>query len=95
MMAARAINKKYLKTVSSPERLVQIQNNFTEMLFLLPSAKFTLMGIATRALDKTFIKLIPPHELLVKIKNVFTEIFLIMTFAIFPIVSLHLFNRLP
>ena len=37
-MAARAVDKKYLKT-TSPETLVQIQNNFREMILIMPSTK--------------------------------------------------------
>ena len=36
-MATRAVDKKYPKTVSPPEPLVQIQNNFTQMFFRRPS----------------------------------------------------------
>ena len=43
MMAARAVDKKYLKMTSLPEPLVQIQNIFTEMLPTLPSANIAQM----------------------------------------------------
>ena len=46
--AARALDKKYLQTTFSPEPLVQIQNNFTEMFLMLPSTKLiTTFSIVT------------------------------------------------
>ena len=39
---ARAPDKKYLK-ITSPESLVQIQNNFTELLLMMPSTKIAQM----------------------------------------------------
>ena len=37
--AARAVDKKYLKTTSPPKPLVQIQNNCTELFLMMPSTK--------------------------------------------------------
>ena len=36
-MIARALDKKYILTTSSPEPLVNIQNNFTEFFLMMPS----------------------------------------------------------
>ena len=36
---ARALDKKYILTTSSPEPLVYIQNNFTEFFLMMPSTK--------------------------------------------------------
>ena len=36
---ARALDKKYILTTSSPEPLVHIQNNFTEFILMMPSTK--------------------------------------------------------
>ena len=38
-MAARAPDKKYLKMTYSPEPLVQIQTNITELFLMMPSNK--------------------------------------------------------
>ena len=40
--AARALDKKYLQ-MKSPEPLVRNQNNFTEMVLMLPSTKIDQM----------------------------------------------------
>ena len=59
-MAARALDKKYLKT-TSPEPVVQIQGNFTEMFLIMPSAKIAYIlfalpnKMATIALDKKYL----------------------------------------
>ena len=37
-MATRALDTKYLSTTFSPDPLVQIQNNFTEMFVIMPSS---------------------------------------------------------
>ena len=36
--AARALDKKYFFKKKSPEQLVRIQNNFTEMFLIMPFA---------------------------------------------------------
>ena len=36
---ARALDKKYILTTSSPETLVHIQNNFTEFFLVMPFTK--------------------------------------------------------
>ena len=41
--AARAQDKKYLYTTFSPEPLVQIQNNFTGLLLMMPSSNIAQM----------------------------------------------------
>ena len=38
-MAVRALDKKYLKTTSPPETLVQIQNSFTEIFLIMLSVQ--------------------------------------------------------
>ena len=40
---ARALDDKFLKITSSPEPLVQNQNNFTEMFLMMPSTTIAQM----------------------------------------------------
>ena len=52
--AFRALDRKYLK-ITSPEPLVPIQNNFTEMFLKIPSTKIdqnVLNNMATRAKNR-------------------------------------------
>ena len=47
-MAARAVDKKYLKTTSPPQPLVQIQNNFKEIVLLMPFVRIAKMVLLHR-----------------------------------------------
>ena len=60
-MAARSQGEKYLSKTSA-ESLVQIQNNFTEMFLIMPSAKIAhhsalLNKMAARAKNRNIFKL--------------------------------------
>ena len=86
-MAARTLDKKHFETTSPPEPLGQIQNNFTEMFLIMPSAKKCLNGCAppnkmaaARTPDKKHFKTTTP-ELLVQTQNNFTKMFLILPSA--------------
>ena len=68
---------------SPPEPLIQIQNNFTEMILMMPSTKlhkwlrsFEQRGSQSPILEISLNK--SPPEPLVQIQNIFTEMFLIM-----------------
>ena len=77
------IPKIDLKTTSIPEPLVQIQNNFTEMIHDEVLCQNCLNGfvllkkMATKALDNKHIKMTSTPEPVVYIQNNFTEMFLI------------------
>ena len=43
-MSTRAVDNKLVKTTSGPEPLVQIQNNFRAMFFIMPSTKIDQMA---------------------------------------------------
>ena len=74
---ARAPDKKFLKRLSSPEPLTQVQNNFTELFLLIPYNGYALLNKkAARAPDKKYIKTAFPPEPLVQIQNNFTGFFL-------------------
>ena len=82
-MAARALDKKYLKMTSEP--LVKIQNYFTEIFLIMPYAKIALMVLLrpTRWPPELYIRsILKRHpEPLVQIQNSFTEMVFIMTSA--------------
>ena len=44
-MAAKAPDRKYLQKASTPEPLVQIQNNFTELFLIIPSTNIAQMTL--------------------------------------------------
>ena len=49
--AARAPNKKYIKTTSPSESLVQIQNNFTELFLMMPSTKIAQIVLLHQTME--------------------------------------------
>ena len=74
--AARALDKKYLLTIST-EPFVEIQNNLTEVLLMIPSTKFAQMVPHRQTKG-------PPGLL---IRNVFSRNFLLNYRSKFTIIS--------
>ena len=99
--AARAPDKKYLK-MTSPEPLVQIQNNFTELFLIMPFTKIAQMVLLclTKRLPEIKIRNIFKRHLLLnhwsKFKIIYTEMFLMMpSTKIAQMVPLHRTKGLP
>ena len=84
-MVTRAVDKNYLQ-MTSPELLVQIQNNFTELFLIMSSSKIAQMvslyptkwlqeiqKYRYRAVDKKYLITTSSPEGLVQIQNNFSK----------------------
>ena len=81
--AARALDRKCLLTTFPPEPLVQIQNNFTGLCFIMPLTKIALMVLLhwTKGLPE------------LQIRNIFKRHFLLNHWYKFKIISLNCSSR--